>query len=372
MLDARAWLLWALTVLVAASLIRNPLYIVLLLLVVAITDTTMVATRGNRRLPSPLTFAKIALPLAILFNALVVHVGDTILFRLPDGLPLIGGAITLEAIVYGLLNGLTLTLIFAGFSVFNEITPSHELVRLAPRAFHEAGVVLSIALTFVPQTTRSLQRIREAQAVRGHRLRGLSDWLPIVVPLLVSGLERSMGLAEAMVARGYGSVRSRSQPLRLQMLLILGLLSLLGGWLGWVFFRPIVPSAEHALGPTPLGPTAILAALAIVGGGALIVATLWLAGRHAPRNRYRLRHWSVADSLVTLGCILTLAAITLPLPFADTATIYYAPYPALTLPAFDPWIGMLLLGLLGPVLVSMRSAQSHGEASPATQRNPVP
>ncbi len=366
MLDARAWLLWALTVLVAASLTRNPLYIVLLLLVVAVTDMAIVA-KGSaraRRLPSPLTFAKIALPLAIVFNALVVHIGDTILFRLPESLPLIGGAITLEAVVYGLLNGLTLTLIFAGFSVFNEITPSHELVQLAPRAFHEAGVVLSIALTFVPQTTRSLQRIREAQAVRGHRLRGLSDWLPIVVPLLVSGMERSMGLAEAMVARGYGSVRSRSQPLRLQMLLILGLLSLLGGWLGWVFFRPITGSA--------LGPTAIVAATAIVGGSALIMATLWLAGRHAPRNRYRLRHWSLADTGVTLGCLLTLATVILPLPFADTGTIYYSPYPALSVPAFDPWIGILLLGLLGPVLVSMYSPQGRGEASAVPQGTPVP
>ena len=36
-------------------------------------------------------------------------------------------------------------------------------------------------------------RIREAQAVRGHRVQGIRDWLPIVVPLLVSGLERAMG-----------------------------------------------------------------------------------------------------------------------------------------------------------------------------------
>ena len=125
--------------------------------------------------------------------------GDTVLLHLPDWLPLLGGPVTLESLAYGATNGLTLTVIFGGFAVLNRVTPVRDLVQFAPRAFHEAGVVLSIAFTFIPQTTRSLARIREAQAVRGHRARGLRDWLPIVVPLLVSGLERSVGLAEAMV-----------------------------------------------------------------------------------------------------------------------------------------------------------------------------
>lgn len=348
MLDVRAWLLWALTVLVVASLTRNPLYIILLLLIVAVTDAALVGKSGKRQLPSPVTFAKIALPLAVIFNGLVVHIGDTVLFHLPEWLPLVGGEITLEAIVYGLLNGLTLTVIFAGFSVFNEVNPAYELVRLAPRAFHEAGVVLSIALTFVPQTMRSLQRIREAQAVRGHRLRGVSDWLPIVVPLLVSGLERSMGLAEAMVARGYGSIESRSQPLRLQLLLVLGLLALLGGWLAWTFFRPM---------------RLVAGAVMAIGAG-LIVATLWLAGKRVPRGRYRVRAWSSADTLACAGSLLALVAVVVPLPFVETATTYYSPYPSLTLPSFDPWIGLLLLGLLGPVAASLRAADAASEPLP--------
>ncbi|MEE8390744.1 MAG: energy-coupling factor transporter transmembrane component T, partial [Anaerolineae bacterium] len=271
-----------------------------------------------------------------LFNGLTAHLGETVLFRLPDGLPLVGGPVTLEALAFGATNGLTLATIFAGFVTFNQVTPVRDLVRLAPRAFHEAGVVLSIALTFIPQTTRSLARIREAQAMRGHRVRGLRDWLPIVVPLLVSGLERSMGLAEAMVARGYGAVSDRAQPLRTQGLLALGLFVLLGGWLAFLF----LPSWKGA------------AAGAMIVGAMLIVGVLWLAGRTVSHTTYRAHRWTVRDTLAVLGCALALAVVLLPLPLVDRATLYYAPYPRLTMPAFDPFIGLGLLGLLVPAVVS--------------------
>jgi len=159
MLDARAWLLWALTVLVTASSTRNPLYVVLLLLITMVAGVACAPTLDRRGALLPLRFAAVAIPMAALFNGLTAHLGDTVLFRLPDGLPLLGGPVTLEALVFGAMNGLTLTAIFGGFTVFNRVTPARDLVRLTPRAFHEAGVVLSIALTFIPQTTRSLARI---------------------------------------------------------------------------------------------------------------------------------------------------------------------------------------------------------------------
>ncbi len=337
MLDVRAWLLWALTVLVAASSCRNPLYAVLLLLIVALTDVSFGPHKERRGLPSLFRFAALAVSLAAAFNALTVHFGETILFRLPGWLPLLGGRVTVEALVFGLINGLNLAVIFGGFSVFNRVTPVHDLARLAPQAFHEAGVVVSIALTFIPETNRSLNRIREAQAVRGHRVRGLRDWLPIVVPLLVSGLERSMGLAEAMVARGYGAVSDRSHPLRLQLLLAMGLLALLLGWLGWLFFT----------GWT--GP-----ALSVLAAGVcLVVGTVWLAGKDVPMTRYRSRRWRVRDTLVALGSGLTLAAVQLPIPVIGRDTLYYSPYPHLSMPTFHPLMGLLLLGLLVPAAVAI-------------------
>ena len=327
MLDVRAWLLWALTALVAASSTRNPLYIVLLLLITAVVGIVCAVGRAGNPPYVPLRFAAVAVPLAALFNGLTAHLGDTVLFRLPDWLPLLGGPVTLEALVFGATNGLTLTVIFSGFAVFNQVTPVHDLVRLVPRAFHEAGIVLSIALTFIPQTTRSLARIREAQAARGHRVRGLRDWLPILVPLLVSGLERSIGLAEAMVARGYGAISDRDNPPRYAWSLALGLMALLGGWLAYLF----LPSWKGiALG-------------ALLVGAGLIVGVLWLAGRAVPHTAYRTHRWTTRDTLVVLGCGGTLAVALM-----NREALYYSPYPRLTLPPFDPLIGLGLLGLLAP------------------------
>jgi energy-coupling factor transport system permease protein len=332
MVDARAWLIWTLTTLITASFTRNPLYVVLLLLITLVVSSSHTSGQRHQVGLTPLRFAVWAVPLAALFNGLTAHLGDTVLLRLPDWLPLVGGTVTAESLVFGAMNGLTLTVIFSSFATFNQVTPVRDMVRLTPRAFHEAGVVLSIALTFIPQTTRSLNRIREAQAVRGHRVRGLRDWLPIVVPLLVSGLERSMGLAEAMVARGYGAVSDRAQPLRTQGFLALGLFVLLGGWLAWLFW----PSWQG------------VALVGMVAGAGIIIYVVWSAGRSVSHTTYRTHRWTIHDSLVVLGCGLTLATTFLPLPFGDRSTLYYAPYPHLTLPAFDPFVGLGMLGLLVP------------------------
>ena len=345
MLDARGWLLWVLTILIAASSGRNPLYGALLMLVITVVGTVCSPRDGQSdhqwAILSPLRFATIAIPISALFNALTVHAGDTALFRLPGWLPLVGGLITLEALVFGVLNGLVLTIIFAGFAVFNQITPARDLARLTPRAFHEVGVIIAIALTYVPQTVHSLRRIRQAQAVRGHRMRGLRDWPPIVVPLLVSGLERSMGLAEAMVARGYGAIADRAQPLRTSVGLVLGLLVLLCGWL-MRLFRLEWRGVGTAL---------------MIGGGALIIGVVWFAGRSVRHPSYRSHRWTVRDTLVVAGCAVALAPVVLPSAGADSR--YYSPYPRLALPVFDPLVGLALLGLLVPAIVSAARAQKH-------------
>ncbi len=333
MLDARVWLLWALSLLLIASYARNPLYGIVLLLTTLVVGSVCAPDREGPRMPlSPLRFALIAIPLAALFNALTVRLGETVLLQLPTWLPLVGGPVTGEGLVFGATNGLILTVIFSSFAVFNRVIPVRDLIKLTPRAFHESGVVLSIALTFIPQTTRSLQRIREAQAVRGHRVRGLRDWLPIIVPLLVSGLERAIGLAEAMVARGYGAVADAGQPVRNQLFLALGLLALLGGWLGYLFM------------PAQRG----IAAGFALAGAVLLVAVLWLAGRSTVHSVYRQRRWRVQDTLALGGCTLALAVA-----LTQRGALYYAPYPRLAWPAFDPLIGLGLLGLLLPAFLPL-------------------
>lgn len=336
MLDARAWLIWALTLLLVASSTRNPLYLVLILLSCMVVERACTPPR-SRGAAAALRFALVAVPLAALFNALTVHLGETILFRLPDGLPLVGGPITVEAMAFGATNGLTLTVIVTAFGAFNQGTTTRDLVRLTPRAFHASGVVMSIALTFIPQTTRSLKRIREAQAVRGHRVRGLRDWLPIFVPLLVSGLERAIGLAEAMVARGYGATGERRHPVRTLLAVVVGLVLVLLGWLAYLFFPAWRP----------------LALAALLGGVAIVAALIAIIGRSVPHTTLRERRWTVREGLVFLGCALPFVVYGAPLALAGRETLHYSPYPRLTLPRFNPFFGLATLGLLVPGLTAI-------------------
>ncbi len=337
MVDVRAWLVWAGAVLVLASSCRNPIYALIALAIVMLCDASVTREGPRRGLPGAARFALLAVPLAAMLNTLISHLGDTVLVRLPSSWPVIGGVLTLESMVFGATNGLLLSLIYAAFALVSRATSVHDLVRLTPAALHEAGVVLSIAISFIPQTQRSLVRIREAQALRGHRLRGVRDWLPIVVPLLVSGLERSMGLAEAMVARGYGAVEARGRPVAVQVLSVIGLVGLIAGWLARSF------SADARVWATLLMAAGVMA----------LLAALRLAGRGVQRTRFRSAVWRGEETLVAAGAALAMVGILVPLPWVGRETLAYAAYPRLTPPPFDPLLALLLAGLLVPAALAI-------------------
>ena len=209
-LDSRAWTIWMLTAATLATLARHPLYSLLILLAAQVVGTVCAAPQATGLRLSLGRLVPIILLVTMVTNLLFVHMGSTVLFHLPDW-PLIGGVWTAETAVAGLTNGLVLLTLLVIFQTFNRVMSVSDLAQLTPRALHELGLVLLIALTYVPETAQQLQRIREAQAIRGHQLRGLRDWPPLVIPLLIGGLERAMSLAETMVARGYGATDETRQ-----------------------------------------------------------------------------------------------------------------------------------------------------------------
>lgn len=326
-LNAYAWIAWTAAAGILAMVVRNPLYALLLILIARLVDAACGNAERGLRLPwGRLTFA--ILSLSALFNALFVHTGETVLARLPGNWPLVGGIVTLEALVYGLTTGLVLLALLFVFVAFNHIVPVGDLVRITPRAFHDLGVVLLIAVTYVPETARHLEQVREAQAIRGHRLRGLRDWRPLLVPLLVGGMERAMGLAEAMVARGYGATTGRAQQPRVLFPVAVGLLLSLGGWLYVIWRGPVgwIPFAAGAL---------------------LLAGVLWRLGQTIDHTQYRRQHWTGADTLVTIGSV---SALVFSL-WQRQALAGYTPYPQLRLPPFSPLVGVALLLLVLPVLI---------------------
>lgn len=64
------------------------------------------------------------------------------------------------------------------------------------------GLVLAMALRFIPLVAERADRIREAQAARGGSIRGLRGLRTTVVPLLVQVLQLAHTVSEALDARG--------------------------------------------------------------------------------------------------------------------------------------------------------------------------
>lgn len=64
------------------------------------------------------------------------------------------------------------------------------------------GLVIAMALRFIPLLTERADRIREAQAARGGGGRGLRGLITLLVPLLVQVLQLAGTVSEALDARG--------------------------------------------------------------------------------------------------------------------------------------------------------------------------
>jgi biotin transport system permease protein len=71
------------------------------------------------------------------------------------------------------------------------------------------GLVIAMALRFVPLISERADRIREAQAARGGSARGLRGLTTTVVPLLVQVLQLASTVSEALDARGADDVPVR-------------------------------------------------------------------------------------------------------------------------------------------------------------------
>jgi biotin transport system permease protein len=71
------------------------------------------------------------------------------------------------------------------------------------------GLVIAMALRFIPLLSERAERIREAQAARGGSARGLRALRTTLVPLLVQVLQLASTVSEALDARGADDVPVR-------------------------------------------------------------------------------------------------------------------------------------------------------------------
>lgn len=328
---AQAWVIWLISMATITLMTRNPLYLMILLFVARIVSAVC-GTVVSRTKIHFWRLAAIIFAFSILFNFLMVRVGGTVLFVLPQHWWLIGGNKTVEAVLYGAINGLALITLLAIFLAFNASVPVSDLVRLTPRALKNVGIIVLLAVTYVPETISQLQRIRESQAIRGHRLRGLRDWQPLVIPLMIGALERSMVIAETMVSRGYGATANVKHPRWIRIGLLLGMSLAIIGWL--ITFR--------------LG---IAGWFLLVGGVFLVIFAIYASGRNVNHTQYRQRSWTRRDWLIAVFAIIPFLMVLLSIWLVDGFSLFYTPYPNLTLPPFNLAVGLSLILLAAPALL---------------------
>ncbi len=328
-IQPRAWLSCLAAVAALVSVSRHPL----LLLAAAASVWVLRHQLGPRDSASHrlVAIAGLALALPTLYNGLVSHAGQTIVARLPAAWPLVGGPITLEALVFGLLSGLSLWTLLLAFATLLAAMPQRELVRLLPRGFGGVTLAVAVALGYVPLVRRQAQAVREAQAVRGYELRGVRDWPPLMIPLLVGALESGMTMAESLAARG------ALRPLRVaghhRLLILVGLVLVLAGLL----------SPWPAAVADPVAPAATLL------GVGLMTGVLVALGRSRPRTALRPGGWRWCDRLVAGAPWLPL--IVAFLHPSGRAALRYTPYPVLAWPTLPVAVLASLIGLVAPVLV---------------------
>jgi energy-coupling factor transport system permease protein len=211
--NPRALAAWSGACLLVALAGTNPLYRGAVVLAAA---ATVAATALPGRSWRPFqVFLLLTMIGAILLNGLTAHLGATVLLAIPEWLPVFGGPVTLEALAYGAAQGLGLVAAALAFAPWAVALEPHQVVDALPRHLERTGLLVASALNLAPRLARSYAGIAESQRMRGWRPRGPSSWGEVLLPTMLTALEDSLQLAEAMEARGFGSgPRSRYAELR--------------------------------------------------------------------------------------------------------------------------------------------------------------
>jgi len=232
--------------------------------VVAAAFTVLAVTAGLGRMRRLLLGVALVAVVDVLLNFVSAHLGRTVLFSLPDGVPALGGPYTLEALAFGFSGALTIAGALLAASAFSILLAPHEVMDALPDALSRSGTAIAASLNLAPSIARSFTEVSEAQRLRGWRPRGPRTWAEIVVPVVLTSAEGSIQLAESMEARGFGSgprTRFARAPLMRADWIVIASAGL--ALLGFVLARFLGWAAEWFAYPSLMAPSVDVRALAV-------------------------------------------------------------------------------------------------------------
>ncbi len=361
-----AWWIWALGLAAAVTRTTNPL---LLLLVVSVLGLVVVSRRGDapwaRAWRYYLLLALVVVAIRVVFRVVfggdVTTVGEHTLLRLPH-VPLphwaagvqIGGPVTAEELLSALYDGMLLATLLCCVGAANVLANPKRALRILPRALYELGAAVVVAISIAPQLVESVQRARRAQRLRGNDATGFRALRVVAVPVLEDALDRSLMLAAAMDARGYGR-RADASPLARRVTASCLLCGASGLCLG-----------AYGLLATA-GPRWV--ELIAFGVGTLACATgMVVGGRRVRRSTYRPDPWRWPEWGVT-GCGLVPAAV---LMFGSSAGLNPSTVP-LVWPTLPLWPALAILAAAAAAVLAPPPARplASPAVSPPVEQQPV-
>ena len=296
LLHPGAWWVWAIALAAAALRTTNPL---LLLLIVGVVAYVVASRRSDapwaRSFGSFLRLGAIVIVIRVMFQILFGNrIPGHTLFSLPElTLPAwaagvsIGGPVTAEAIVGAAYQGLRLAVVLACFGAAASLCSPYRLLRALPSALYEAGVAVTVALTFAPQAVLAARQVRDARRLRGRSDRGVRAWAGSAMPVLEGALDRAVALAASMDSRGYGRHGDSLPNVRRAG----AALTLVG----------IVCISIGSYGILDPGAPAFLRLPVLVLGASALVGALVAGSRSHHRTRYRPDPWAFAEWAVAVS-----------------------------------------------------------------------
>jgi energy-coupling factor transport system permease protein len=267
----------------------------------------------------------------------------------------IGGPVPADAVLSAATDGLRLACLLCCIGAANTLANPKRALRMLPGALYELGVAVTVALSVAPQLVESVARVRSARRLRGAGRAGaggrrLGVLRGVAIPVLHDALDRSLRLAAAMDARGYGRTGRATAAARRTTgaLMLTGLAGLCLG--AYELLGPTVPRAAGVGG--------------FAAGTALCVAGLALGGRRVSRSRFRPDPWRWPEWLVAGSGIASAVVFCLHLGYHPAALNPVIGYPL-------QWPPLPLLPAVAS-LVPALAAVAAPPVAPAAAADPLP
>ena len=199
--------LWALALIAASLILYDPP--VLLALLLAVLGAGRGAGVGARLLRSLRTATIVAVPI-VLVNVLVSRQGLTVFARLGDLGPFGQGNLTLEAVAYGALIALKVTLLILITALAGLAVDPDELLLVFRRLSFRSALTATLATRMVPVLAADSQRLAEAQRTRpGGAPTGARGRVALLSAVIGGSLDRAMDVAATLEVRGFADAQRR-------------------------------------------------------------------------------------------------------------------------------------------------------------------